>query len=98
MLRHELSWPHFDIERDHCLLLKTDCVPGRRGCVLGSKAVFAVPAEEPLPHRELISGASIGSHGDQRRRLAGSKVRAESSRTFASSTTMPKPEPSGTAI
>ncbi len=46
------SCPHFDIERDHCLLLKTDCVPGRRGCVLGSKAVFAVPAEERVRLRE----------------------------------------------
>jgi hypothetical protein len=40
------SCPHFELERDDCLRLKTDCVPGRRGCVLGSKAVFAVPAEE----------------------------------------------------
>ena len=46
------SCPHFDMERDHCLLLKTDCVPGRRGCVLGSKAVFAVPAEERIRWRE----------------------------------------------
>lgn len=46
------SCPHFEIERDSCLLLKTDCVPGRRGCVLGSKAVFAVPAEERVRLRE----------------------------------------------
>lgn len=39
------SCPHFRPEDGYCLLLKTDCVPGRRGCVLGSKAVFAVPAE-----------------------------------------------------
>ncbi len=46
------SCPHFEIERDFCLLLKTDCVPGRRGCVLGSKAVFAVPAEERVRLRD----------------------------------------------
>lgn len=46
------SCPHFDVARDACLLLKTDCVPGRRGCVLGSKAVFAVPAEERVRLRE----------------------------------------------
>jgi hypothetical protein len=44
------SCPHFDIERGYCLRLKTDCVPGRPGCVL-SGAVFAVPAEQRI--REL---------------------------------------------
>ena len=46
------SCPHFDPEKDFCRLLKTDCVPGRRGCVLGSKAVFAVPAEERVRMKE----------------------------------------------
>lgn len=46
------SCPHFRPEDDCCLLLKTDCVPGRRGCVLGPKAVFAVPAEERVRLRE----------------------------------------------
>ena len=46
------SCPHFDPEKGYCRLLKTDCVPGRRGCVLGSKAVFAVPAEERVRLRE----------------------------------------------
>lgn len=44
--------PHFDPDREYCRLLKTDCVPGRRGCVLGSKAVFAVPADERVRLRE----------------------------------------------
>lgn len=39
--------PHFDPERDYCRLLKTDCVPGRRGCVLKG-SVFAVPVEQRL--------------------------------------------------
>ncbi|MBP8257806.1 MAG: hypothetical protein KAX37_10805 [Opitutaceae bacterium] len=39
------SCPHFDIARDYCLRLKTDCVPGRPGCVL-SGSQFAVPAKE----------------------------------------------------
>jgi hypothetical protein len=46
------SCPHFDPDREWCRLLRTDCVPGRRGCVLGSKAVFAVPAEERVRARE----------------------------------------------
>jgi hypothetical protein len=43
--------PHFDIEREACLRLKTDCVPGRPGCVLVG-SVFAVPVEERLKERE----------------------------------------------
>lgn len=46
------SCPHFDLEEDHCRLLRTDCVPGRRGCVLAGKSVFAVPAEERVRLRE----------------------------------------------
>ena len=40
------SCPHFFPNEDHCLRLKTDCVPGRKGCVLVGRAEFAVPAEE----------------------------------------------------
>jgi hypothetical protein len=46
------SCPHFCPDEDHCLRLKTDCVPGRRGCVLEGRAVFAVPVEERLRERE----------------------------------------------
>jgi hypothetical protein len=46
------SCPHFCPDEDHCLRLKTDCVPGRKGCVLEGKAVFAVPAEERVRLRE----------------------------------------------
>lgn len=42
------SCPHFDINRDYCLRLKTDCVPGRPGCVLPNTAGYAVPIEERL--------------------------------------------------
>lgn len=42
------SCPHFDVERDHCLLLETDCVAGQPGCVLRKTSVFYVPAEERL--------------------------------------------------
>ncbi|ACB77381.1 hypothetical protein [Opitutus terrae] len=46
------SCPHFRINDDYCLRLKTDCVPGRPGCVLGSKAVFAVPVEQRIREAE----------------------------------------------
>ena len=46
------SCPHFRPDDDHCLRLQTDCVPGRRGCVLEGKTVFAVPAAERVRERE----------------------------------------------
>ncbi len=46
------SCPHFRPDDEHCLRLNTDCVPGRPGCVLGSKVVFAVPVEERIRERE----------------------------------------------
>ena len=44
--------PHYDTAKEGCLRLKTDCVPGRRGCVLCSKSVFAFSAEERVRERE----------------------------------------------
>lgn len=38
------SCPH--ISQYECTRLKTDCVPGRAGCVLRGKVHFLVPAEE----------------------------------------------------
>ena len=46
------SCPHFRPNDDWCLRLKTDCVPGRRGCVLAGKTTFAVPAEVRVRERE----------------------------------------------
>lgn len=40
------SCQHHDVTGDRCLLLKTDCVPGRNGCVLKTTSKFAFPAEE----------------------------------------------------
>lgn len=46
------SCPHFRPNDEHCLRLNTDCVPGRRGCVIGKETVFAVPAEERVRLKE----------------------------------------------
>ncbi|RFC50204.1 MAG: hypothetical protein DUW69_000684 [Verrucomicrobia bacterium] len=45
------SCPHFAVDRDACLRLKTDCVPGRPGCVLEGSG-FAVPVAQRLRERE----------------------------------------------
>lgn len=46
------SCPHLDTKNTFCIRLKTDCVPGRPGCVLGKKYTFAVPAEERIRNLE----------------------------------------------
>ena len=46
------SCPFFKPEGEHCLRLNTDCVPGRRGCVLPASTVYAVPAEERVRLKE----------------------------------------------
>ncbi len=46
------SCPHFRPSDEHCLRLNTVCVPGRRGCVLPTTAVYAVPAEIRVREKE----------------------------------------------
>jgi hypothetical protein len=42
------SCPHFDAEKDFCVRLRTDCVPGRPGCVLCQNSTFAIPVEQRI--------------------------------------------------
>ncbi len=42
------SCPHYDIDKDKCWRLKTECVPGRPGCVMRNNSRFAVPAEQRM--------------------------------------------------
>jgi hypothetical protein len=42
------SCPHFDMEKDLCMKLRAECVPGRPGCVLRHNSEFAVPWEQRL--------------------------------------------------
>lgn len=46
------SCPHFRPDDEHCLRLDVVCVPGRRGCVIGKNAVFAVPVEIRVREKE----------------------------------------------
>lgn len=46
------SCPHFRPDDEYCLRLKTDCVPGRPGCVVPGKTVFATPVAERIRLRE----------------------------------------------
>lgn len=46
------SCPHFEMQEESCVRLRTDCVPGRPGCVLSKNSVFAVPVEERIRAKE----------------------------------------------
>ena len=46
------SCPHYDHDRDDCLRLGAECVPGRPGCVLFGNSVFALPWEERLRRKQ----------------------------------------------
>lgn len=50
------SCPHFDVEKDYCLRLLTDCVPGRKGCVLPNTSAFLFPVEERVREKEESRG------------------------------------------
>ena len=63
------SCPHFRPDDEHCLRLNIDCVPGRRGCVLEGKAVFAVPVEERIRLHEAAKRERISSATGTKNRL-----------------------------
>ena len=56
------SWscPYFDHATDRCVRLKSDCVPGRKGCALPPTTQFLIPPEErmtPNHGRQEASGS-----------------------------------------
>lgn len=42
------SCKNFDFNADNCMKLKTDCIPGRPGCVLEGKVRFSEDIEKKL--------------------------------------------------
>jgi hypothetical protein len=60
--------PHFEWETDHCLALRTLCVPGRPGCVLRHNSVFYGPVEERLRELEKPSVSKPPEPGPDRSR------------------------------
>ncbi|MEW6194952.1 MAG: hypothetical protein AB1521_07350 [Bacteroidota bacterium] len=45
------SCQYLDKNETYCTRLKTDCVPGRNGCVLKGRFVFALPAEKRVEEK-----------------------------------------------
>ena len=46
------SCKNFDLNTDGCLKLKSDCIPGRPGCVLEGKVSFSEEIEKKLKDLE----------------------------------------------
>lgn len=42
------SCQFLDTEKSYCIRLKKDCIPGRNGCVLKGRYVFAIPTEKRI--------------------------------------------------
>ncbi len=42
------SCKHFDFNSEDCIKLKSECIPGRRGCVLEDKVAFSEEIEKKL--------------------------------------------------
>jgi hypothetical protein len=42
------SCKYFDFNSEDCIKLKSDCIPGRRGCVLEGKVTFSEEIEKKL--------------------------------------------------
>lgn len=47
------------IDKDYCLRLKKDCIPGRPGCVLKGRFVFAVPIQKRIEENKKVKDAGI---------------------------------------
>lgn len=52
------SCQFLDKNETFCVRLKTDCVPGRPGCVLKGRFVFAVPANKRIEEINKAKSAS----------------------------------------
>lgn len=46
------SCKNFDFNSEDCMKLKTDCIPGRPGCVLEGRFVFSEEIEKKLKDLE----------------------------------------------
>lgn len=56
------SCPHYDGSNDACIRIRTDCVPGRAGCVVPKGTRFLVPAEERVKQKAQERADESGRH------------------------------------
>ncbi|MFA3784013.1 hypothetical protein ABRY23_13210 [Melioribacteraceae bacterium 4301-Me] len=62
------SCQFIDTEKGYCIRLKKDCIPGRTGCVLKGRFVFAVSAEERIKKSESDKEISTKKYPFNRRK------------------------------
>lgn len=60
------SCQYLDLKDNICLRLKKDCVPGRPGCVLKGRFVFAIPAEKRIADNKKIKDQGIKKDSDKK--------------------------------
>lgn len=64
------SCQFIDSEKSFCIRLKKDCIPGRPGCVLKGRFVFAIPAEERMKNinseKDTIKKNNVNSQNKKR--------------------------------
>ena len=53
------SCQYIDSKESYCLRLKKDCVPGRQGCVLKGRFVFAMPAQKRIEENEKLKTSGL---------------------------------------
>jgi len=46
------SCKNFDFNSENCMKLKSECIPGRPGCVLGGRGTFSEAIEKKLKELE----------------------------------------------
>jgi hypothetical protein len=61
------SCQYIDSKESFCLRLNKDCIPGRPGCVLKGRFVFAVPAEKRIEEK-LKSRKNDVKHDSKKKR------------------------------
>lgn len=49
------SCPHLNTKDALCIRLKTECIPGRKGCVLTKNFEFVVKADQRIPRKDSAS-------------------------------------------
>ena len=65
------SCQYIDSKESYCLRLKKDCVPGRQGCVLKGRFVFAMPAQKRIEENEKLK--TFGLKDKQAQKPSGDK-------------------------
>jgi len=57
------SCKNYDYATDRCLMLKVDCIPGRRGCVLEGRVKLSGELQKRVDEADRASGRVFSQPG-----------------------------------